>query len=77
MLFKLLALVVLTALVEARLHLAFDGLLQIPPSFAKDGTWLYPAHHPDHNTFSIEHLTPSLNKDLYFTQEGHRRKFYP
>lgn len=54
-------------------HEAQNGLLQMPPSFAHDGINLYPANHPDHNRDDMDHLVPELSKQLYYSQEGHRR----
>lgn len=56
------------------LHLATKGLLQIPPSFAGDGITMYPAHRPGHDTEDLGHLMPHLTKELYYSQEGHRRE---
>lgn len=57
------------------LHGAFEGLLQMSPSFGGDGISLFPAHHPDHDPLSLTHLIPDISKELYYSQEGHRRKF--
>ena len=54
------------------LHLAFDGLLQIPPSFSGDGITLYPAHYPAHDPYDLGHLVPRRSNQLYYSQEGHR-----
>ncbi|OJJ38804.1 hypothetical protein ASPWEDRAFT_104897 [Aspergillus wentii DTO 134E9] len=54
-------------------HAAHQGLLQIAPSFAKEGINLYPALHPDHNATDLNHLIPEKSKRLHFSQEGHRR----
>lgn len=56
------------------LHLATHGLLQIHPSFSNKGVFLYPGHHPDHDSNDLEHLTPKVEQQLHYAQEGHRRK---
>jgi hypothetical protein len=63
-----------TSVSSKGLHLATKGLLQIPPSFAGDGISLYPGHCPDHDADDLEHLIPQLSNELYYSQEGHRRK---
>ena len=70
-------LVLLREGVQARegLHLATRGLIQIHPSFSGDGISLYPAHHPAHDPNDLEHLTPKLANELYYSQEGHRRTY--
>ncbi|KAL7911957.1 hypothetical protein GGI35DRAFT_492031 [Trichoderma velutinum] len=54
------------------LHLSTKGLLQIPPSFAGNGVFMYPGHHPDHDADDFVHLTPRGSNELYYSQEGHR-----
>ncbi|KAH8890636.1 hypothetical protein GQ53DRAFT_765831 [Thozetella sp. PMI_491] len=54
------------------LHLATHGLLQIHPSFTGEGISLFPGLHPDHDLDDLEHLTPKLSNELYYSQEGHR-----
>lgn len=72
---SLLALLALATISSANgLHLATKGLLQIHPSFTGPGITLYPAHHPDHNSSDLSHLSPQLSNELYYSQEGHRRK---
>lgn len=76
---QLLLLLSLTAAAHANvlqrgIHLAHKGLLQVSPSFSSDGITLYPAHHPAHNADDLEHLTPKKANELYYSQEGHRRK---
>jgi hypothetical protein len=56
-------------------HAAHRGLLQMSPSFAHDGVNLYPALHPEHNTDDLSHLVPQNSKELYYSQEGHRREY--
>ncbi|THC93340.1 hypothetical protein EYZ11_007196 [Aspergillus tanneri] len=53
-------------------HAAKNGLLQVPPSFARDGIFLYPALHPEHDPNDLNHLVPENSKQLYYSQEGHR-----
>jgi hypothetical protein len=57
------------------LHQAHHGLLQIPPSFAHDGVNMYPALHPNHDPSDLRHLIPEDSKELYYSQEGHRREY--
>lgn len=57
------------------LHLGTKGLLQIPPSFAGDGMTLHPGHRPGHDPEDLFHLDPHHSKELYYSQEGHRREF--
>jgi len=65
----------LSASVSAvNLHLATKGLLQIPPSFSGDGITMYPAHRPGHDPEDFDHLKPHNSKELYYSQEGHRRE---
>jgi hypothetical protein len=54
-----------------------NGLLQVPPSFAGNAISLHPALHPDHDPNHLDHLLPRLSKELYYSQEGHRREFHP
>ncbi|KAJ4158394.1 uncharacterized protein LMH87_008921 [Akanthomyces muscarius] len=61
-----------TASSREGLHKATYGLLQVSPSFSGKGVSLYPAHHPDHDPYDLEHLTPKLENELYYSQEGHR-----
>ncbi|KAH8881082.1 hypothetical protein GQ53DRAFT_773647 [Thozetella sp. PMI_491] len=56
----------------AQSHLAIGGLVQIPPSYAHDGIYMYPGHHPDHDPQDLAHLTPTDSNTLYYCQEGHR-----
>lgn len=56
-------------------HAAHQGLLQIPPAFAKDGINLYPGLHPDHDHTDLNHLIPEGSKRMHFSQEGHRRQY--
>ena len=56
-------------------HAAHHGLLQIPPSFAHDGVNMYPALHPEHDPDDLRHLIPEDSKELYYSQEGHRREY--
>lgn len=63
-----------TASSRESLHKATYGLLQVSPSFSGEGVSLYPAHHPDHDPYDLEHLTPKLENELYYSQEGHRRE---
>ena len=76
-LYIFLAIVISAFQVSARegLHLAAHGLLQVSPSFSTDGISLYPAHRPGHNAADIAHLTPTRSNELYYSQEGHRRKY--
>ncbi|CAI7569729.1 unnamed protein product [Penicillium glandicola] len=53
-------------------HASHEGLLQIPPSFSRDGINMYPALHPEHDSKDIGHLVPHGSKQLYYSQEGHR-----
>lgn len=56
-------------------HAAHQGLLQMAPSFAKEGINLYPALHPDHDDTDLNHLVPEISKRLHFSQEGYRREY--
>lgn len=56
-------------------HAAQHGLLQMPPAFAHDGINMYPALHPEHNATDLKHLVPENSKQMYFSQEGHRRQY--
>lgn len=56
----------------AQLHLATQGLLQIPPSFVSKAITLFPAHHPEHDVEDLGHLIPQETKEIYYSQEGHR-----
>ncbi|KAI0388747.1 hypothetical protein F5Y17DRAFT_180805 [Xylariaceae sp. FL0594] len=58
--------------VQAGLHLAHRGLLQVHASFAGEGITLFPAHHPNHAIHSLDHVVPKTDHELYFSQEGHR-----
>ncbi len=73
-LFVALSVCVASATSREGLHKATYGLLQVSPSFSGKGISLYPAHHPDHDPHDLEHLTPTLENELYYTQEGHRRE---
>ncbi|OJJ66930.1 hypothetical protein ASPBRDRAFT_357224 [Aspergillus brasiliensis CBS 101740] len=53
-------------------HAHRHGLLQLPRAFSREGIWLYPALHPDHDPDDLQHLDPQLSKELYYSQEGHR-----
>ena len=57
------------------LHAAQQGLLQIPPAFAKEGVNLYPALHPEHDHSDLIHLIPEGSKRMHFSQEGHRSQY--
>lgn len=65
-----------TASAFGNLHSATDGLLQIHPSFAGDKITLFPALHPDHDRNDLSHLVPGYSRELYYSQEGHRRRFF-
>lgn len=56
-------------------HAAQYGLFQMPPSFARDGVHMYPSLHPAHNASDLKHLEPDRTKQLYYSQEGHRRGY--
>lgn len=45
------------------------------PAFARDGVNMYPALHPDHDPDDLVHLVPEGVKELYYSQEGHRRQY--
>ncbi|GKZ17888.1 hypothetical protein AbraIFM66951_006907 [Aspergillus brasiliensis] len=53
-------------------HAHRHGLLQLPRAFSREGIWLYPALHPDHDPDDLQHLDPQLSKALHYSQEGHR-----
>ncbi|KAJ5917595.1 hypothetical protein N7466_011149 [Penicillium verhagenii] len=53
-------------------HRAHEDMLQVPPSFARDGVYMYPALHPEHDPQDHRHLVPEDSKELYYSQEGHR-----
>ncbi|KAK2765124.1 hypothetical protein FQN54_008823 [Arachnomyces sp. PD_36] len=53
-----------------------DGLLQVAPSFVGDGITVLPALDPNHNPSDLSHLIPEVSRDLYFSQEGHRRAIH-
>ncbi|XHF99760.1 hypothetical protein AWENTII_003249 [Aspergillus wentii] len=53
-------------------HAHRHGLLQLPRAFSREGIWLYPALHPDHDSDDLRHLDPQLSKTLHYSQEGHR-----
>lgn len=57
-----------------RLHFSTKGLLQVLPSFAGDGVFMYPCHHPNHDADDFVHLTPQGSNELYYNQEGHRHE---
>jgi hypothetical protein len=57
------------------LHKAVDGLLQVTPSFSGNDVALHPGLDPKHDSHDLEHLVAGLDKVLYYSQEGHRRKF--
>lgn len=56
-------------------HKAHEGMLQVPPSFARAGVHMYPALHPEHDPNDHRHLVPEDSKELYYSQEGHRREY--
>lgn len=68
-------LALVTSVSAHNLHLATKGLLQVPPSFAGNGITMYPGHRPGHDPEDLDHLKPHQAKELYYSQEGHRRKF--
>ncbi|OJJ41938.1 hypothetical protein ASPWEDRAFT_82528, partial [Aspergillus wentii DTO 134E9] len=55
-------------------HAHRHGLLQLPRAFSREGIWLYPALHPDHDSDDLRHLDPQLSKTLHYSQEGHRHQ---
>lgn len=59
----------------SNLHLSTKGLLQIPPSFTGDGIAMYPGLRSDHDTEDLDHLRPHNFRELYYSQEGHRREY--
>jgi hypothetical protein len=69
-------LAILSATNAIGLHGAFEGLLQVTPSFSGDGITLHPGLKPGHDPGLLDHLIPNITKNLYYSQEGHRRKRY-
>lgn len=76
--FKLLyaAWLALAASVSANnLHRSTEGPLQIPSSFTGDGITMYPGLRSGHDTEDLDHLKPHNSRELYYSQEGHRREY--
>jgi hypothetical protein len=57
------------------LHRATKGLLQASPCFAGNDISLFPGLNPNHDSYDLSHLLPNLDKELYYSQEGHRREY--
>lgn len=54
---------------------ATKGLLQTPPSFTGDGITMYPGLRAGHDADDPDHLRPYSSRELYYSQEGHRREY--